>query len=53
MRCARGICRAFRSLASQVMRGIQESMWEEEGPYSKRPANKMFVEWVELAGWLR
>lgn len=36
----------------QVMRGLQENMWDEEGPYGRRPSNKTFVEWVELAGSL-
>jgi hypothetical protein len=33
-----------------LLRALQRSMWEEEGPYAKRPSSRQFVEWVHLAG---
>jgi hypothetical protein len=34
----------------KLLRALQRSMWEEEGPYSKRTSSRQFVEWVHLAG---
>ena len=33
-----------------LIKTLQEDMWEEAGPYPKRPSSKKFVEWVSLAG---
>ena len=33
-----------------LLRELQRSLWDEEGPYSKRPSSRQFVEWVHLAG---
>ena len=37
----------------ELMSTVQEKMWEEVGPYHKRPSSKRFVEWVTRAGALR
>ena len=34
----------------KMLRALQRSMWDEEGPYAKRPSCRQFVEWVHLAG---
>ncbi len=33
-----------------LIKTLQDDMWEEAGPYPKRPSSKKFVEWVSLAG---
>jgi hypothetical protein len=32
-----------------LLRHLQRAMWDEEGPYSKRPSSRQFVEWVHLS----
>ena len=34
----------------RLMTTLQQNMWEEVGPYHKRPSSKLFAEWVKLAG---
>jgi hypothetical protein len=36
----------FRSL----LRSLQESLYEEVGPFLKRPSSRLFADWVRLAG---
>ena len=34
----------------RLMTTLQQNMWDEVGPYHKRPSSKLFSEWVVLAG---
>ena len=34
----------------RLMTTLQQNMWDEVGPYHKRPSSKLFAEWVKLAG---
>ncbi len=33
-----------------LLKSLQHSMWEEQGPFSKRPSSRMYEHWVHLAG---
>lgn len=42
----------------KLMTKVQEDLWDEDGPYHKRPAARRFAEWVHssggrVRGWLR
>ena len=34
----------------RLMTTLQQNMWDEVGPYHKRPSSKLFAEWVVTAG---
>ena len=34
----------------RLMSTLQQNMWDEVGPYHKRPSSKLFAEWVVVAG---
>jgi hypothetical protein len=33
-----------------LMKGVQQTLWDEDGPYERRPSARRFAEWVKLAG---